>query len=314
VCPVSNRSTSRQSTPQLPPIAGRVLAEHDPTILAVDHLVFVIDPLESPFDHCQIGPQFDGDVGPCGRTVFGVLAQVDLLAVVALEPRGGDGVVGAERHPLEGKDVAQKIGLGIDATDGASQVDMVKGEHDLNLSPAPIRSPLACVSWLSGHNDLGGRSRPKMIERPGPLPRSLSRTRQRRVSTTPNPTRPRAPFLNPRCPVFVGALPTAECAAHRAQFIITGSLWSRSIRAGRLSSAEPFGRDAPHVQPGVRPACSIHFCSSGRCAPSRLVTFTYRVRSCRSKRGRGLEVGAAEEDDIHGSVVGSYFNDPPEFW
>ena len=50
-----------------------------------------------------------------------------------------------------------------------------------------------------------------------------------------------------------------------------------STPARRLTSAEPsFAR---HVQPGVRPACSIHFCSSGRCASSRLVTLMYRVRS-----------------------------------
>jgi hypothetical protein len=40
----------------------------------------------------------------------------------------------------------------------------------------------------------------------------------------------------------------------------------------------------------------------------------YRVRSVVPSGGRGLEVGAAEEDDIHGNVVGGYFNDPPEFW
>jgi hypothetical protein len=33
----------------------------------------------------------------------------------------------------------------------------------------------------------------------------------------------------------------------------------------------------------------------------------------RSERGRGLEVGPAEEEDIDGNVVGGYFDDPPEF-
>ena len=37
--------------------------------------------------------------------------------------------------------------------------------------------------------------------------------------------------------------------------------------------------DALYFQPGVRPACSIHICSSGRCASSRVVTLMYRVRS-----------------------------------
>ena len=43
------------------------------------------------------------------------------------------------------------------------------------------------------------------------------------------------------------------------------------IRALRRAREE---RHARYVQPCVRPACSIHFCSSGRCASSRLVTLT----------------------------------------
>jgi hypothetical protein len=39
------------------------------------------------------------------------------------------------------------------------------------------------------------------------------------------------------------------------------------------------GDDARHVQPGVRPASSIHFFSSGCCASSRVFTLMYRVRS-----------------------------------
>ena len=38
-------------------------------------------------------------------------------------------------------------------------------------------------------------------------------------------------------------------------------------------------RGAPHLQPGVRPASSIHCSSSGRCVSSTEVTLTYRVRS-----------------------------------
>jgi hypothetical protein len=34
----------------------------------------------------------------------------------------------------------------------------------------------------------------------------------------------------------------------------------------------------------------------------------------RSEGRRGLEVGAAEEKNIHGNVVCGYFNDPSEFW
>src|SRR5918994_7214266 len=33
-----------------------------------------------------------------------------------------------------------------------------------------------------------------------------------------------------------------------------------------------------------------------------------------SKRRRRVELRTAEEDDIHGDVVGDHLDDPPEFW
>ena len=100
------------------------------------------------------------------------------------------------------------------------------------------------------------------------------------------------------------------------------------------------GRHRPRPLSGVR---ALRQCvkstsaepSSGRDAPSRparrasrLLDPLLELRSLRllqagdldvpgpvgrTERGRGLEVGAAEEDDIHGNVVGGYFDDPPEF-
>ena len=44
----------------------------------------------------------------------------------------------------------------------------------------------------------------------------------------------------------------------------------------------------------VRPACSIHFCGSGRCASSRLVTLMYRVRSVVPSGGRDARPSMSE--------------------
>ena len=41
-----------------------------------------------------------------------------------------------------------------------------------------------------------------------------------------------------------------------------------------FADCQPSGRDHLQVQPGVRLASSIHLCSSGRCASSRVVTLT----------------------------------------
>jgi hypothetical protein len=44
-------------------------------------------------------------------------------------------------------------------------------------------------------------------------------------------------------------------------------------RAAALPDLPPSG-GRRHFQPGVRPACSIHSCNSGRCPSSREVTLT----------------------------------------
>jgi hypothetical protein len=69
----------------------------------------------------------------------------------------------------------------------------------------------------------------------------------------------------------------------------------------------------PHFQPGTRPACSIHFCSSGPCfLQGRQLDVTTPIRC--SKRRRRVEVRPAQEDDVHGDGVGRHLDDPPEFW
>jgi hypothetical protein len=50
-------------------------------------------------------------------------------------------------------------------------------------------------------------------------------------------------------------------------------------RRGWQAPSGPCGLSGRYFQPAVRPACSIHFCNSGVCASSRLVTLMYRVRS-----------------------------------
>jgi hypothetical protein len=56
--------------------------------------------------------------------------------------------------------------------------------------------------------------------------------------------------------------------------IVTGT----PQHASHVEPALVWAATSPHLQPGVRLAASIHFCSSGCSTASTLVTLTYRVR------------------------------------
>jgi Phage integrase family len=78
---------------QLPAVAGRVLAEHNPEVVAIEDEVFNTRPLKLHLQDRQVPSYLDRHMRPGCRAVVGILAQVDLLAVldahVFCMPEGG---------------------------------------------------------------------------------------------------------------------------------------------------------------------------------------------------------------------------------
>ena len=63
---------------------------------------------------------------------------------------------------------------------------------------------------------------------------------------------------------------SGKASRRPTSYLAATTMWLTSTRSSAVLSLPSNGRP---------PGCLIHFCNSGRCASSRLVTLMYRVRS-----------------------------------
>lgn len=125
--------SGRRGAAQLPSIAGWIPAQHRPAILAGEGLVVVTSLGELALQRGEILPQLDGHVGAGGRVMLGILAQMDLLAVLALKPPRRRPGVGSQLHGPVAEHVDKERRFGVAAAGGYTQVHVMETKHMANL-------------------------------------------------------------------------------------------------------------------------------------------------------------------------------------
>lgn len=114
---------------QLPPVARRVLAEHDSRPASTDDRALESRLLKPLLETPQFVPNLDCDVRPGRRTVIGILAQVYLLAILALEPPGYPGQLRWWHDPSVSEYLEKKGFLGLRPSNRHPKVDVMKAQH-----------------------------------------------------------------------------------------------------------------------------------------------------------------------------------------
>ena len=124
------RGSGRDGAPQLPAIAGGILTEHDPEIVTVESRVFYSGLLQPHFQRREVSFDFDRHVCPCCRAMVGILAQVDLLAIPALEPPSlARELLGCDDAAIA-EDPEEESLFGLRSSNGHSEVHVMKPQHD----------------------------------------------------------------------------------------------------------------------------------------------------------------------------------------
>jgi hypothetical protein len=128
------------AAPQLPAVAGGILAEHNVKATTVEGCVFDPSALEPLHEGWKFVVDLHCDMRPSRRAMVRILAEVDLLPVLALEPSGLAREPGCELrgswHPPIAEDVQKEVLLGVRPSNGHSEVHMMQAQHACSLQAA----------------------------------------------------------------------------------------------------------------------------------------------------------------------------------
>ena len=87
------------------------------------------------------------------RAVLRVLAEVDLLAILALEPPGTSNQVCWRYHSSVAENIDQEARLGVHTSDGHPKIHMMEADHVRTLTPAMRTDPASRAGELARPGD-----------------------------------------------------------------------------------------------------------------------------------------------------------------
>jgi hypothetical protein len=115
--------------PQLPTVAGRILTEHNAEAITVERRVLESRLLQPRFQRREVAFDLDRHMCPGRWAVFGILAQVDLLAVLALEPPGLARELRGGGHTPVAEDLQEEFLLGLRPPNRHPEVHVMQDQH-----------------------------------------------------------------------------------------------------------------------------------------------------------------------------------------
>jgi hypothetical protein len=114
---------------QLPAVARGVLTEHKAETVTVECRMFESGLLQPRLQGREVAFDLDRHMCPGRRAVVGILTQVDLLAVLALEPPDLECELRWRDHAPVAEDLQEEYLLGLRPSNGHPEVHVMKAQH-----------------------------------------------------------------------------------------------------------------------------------------------------------------------------------------
>jgi hypothetical protein len=137
---------ARRAAAQLPSVTRRVLAEQHPRAIVPHDRVVHSRPPKPRLESCEVLSDLDRHMRSRGGTVIGILAQMDLLAVVALEPPGYAGQLRRRDNPPVSEDLEEEGFLRLHPSNRHTEVDVMKAQH---ARIVPGGGQARSIDWVS---------------------------------------------------------------------------------------------------------------------------------------------------------------------
>jgi hypothetical protein len=161
---IQRPGSGRGGASQLPAVAGGILTEHNAETVTVECRVLESRLLQPRLQGREVAFDFDRNMCPRRRAVVGILAEVDLLAVLALEPPGLKRELWGRDYPPVAEDFQEECLLALRPSNRHPEVHVMQARH----GSKPTKGPAGTTG--SGG---GGRlvlSLPRSARRAAPLP------------------------------------------------------------------------------------------------------------------------------------------------